>query len=373
MSLPTAYLDEFDEPAGYLEFASTGPVSRRVRSTMDEVLAAVAVPRGSVTDSLKDRYRRAVAAMASLVGVPGERATPIPSTSAGLFQAAFGLIPAGGNVVVAAHEFPANLYPWHRAAALGGPQVRLLDVPDRRLTPERVAEAVDSGTVAVSVSLVDFAGGFRVDIAGLRAAAGDALLVIDAIQGLGAVRAELGPADVLVAGGQKWLRSGWGSGVMAVSERALERLSPTLTGWYAVEGFLDFDEPLPHEPRAGAERFQEGSPAMLGAFCLEAAVAVIDLAGIDTIEAAVLQRATEVEEAVRAAGAEVLSPWRDESERAGILCFRMPGEDPETTRSRLAEAGVIVSRRSRWLRAAPHASTRSQGVDLLREALEHPR
>ena len=31
---------------------------------------------------------------------------------------------------------------------------------------------------------------------------------------------------------------------------------------------------------------------------------------------------------MRAAGAEVLAPWTHPGERAGILCFRLPGEDP---------------------------------------------
>ena len=75
-------------------------------------------------------YTGALAAMARLLAVRPDQVTPVPSTSAGLFQVAFGLIGAGGNVVVPTHEFPANLYPWLRAAEAGGPEVRLLDCPD---------------------------------------------------------------------------------------------------------------------------------------------------------------------------------------------------------------------------------------------------
>ena len=62
--------------------------------------------------------------MARLVGAAPDRVPTIPSTSAGIFQVAFGLLGSGGNVVVPAHEFPANVYPWLRAEAAGGPQVR---------------------------------------------------------------------------------------------------------------------------------------------------------------------------------------------------------------------------------------------------------
>jgi len=368
-ALPAAYLEQFSEPPGYLEFASTGPVPLRVREAVAGALEAVAAPRASAWEEVAGSYDGALAAMARLLAVRPDQVTPVPSTSAGLFQAAFGLIGKGGNVVVPAHEFPANIYPWLRAAEAGGPEVRLIDCPDGRVTPERVAAAVDEHTAAVSVSLVDFVTGFRVDVAGLRAACGRALLVIDAIQGLGAVEAALDPADVLVAGGQKWMRAGWGSGVMAVGEGARERLAPTLTGWWGVQGFLDFGLAPPHAPRDTAGRFQEGSPPYFGALQMGAAVEVIELAGIRAIEAAIRERVAALEEAVRAAGAEVLAPWRGPEERAGILCFRLPGEEAAATVARLAEAGLVVSCRSGWVRVAPHASTPLETAGRLGESL----
>jgi len=69
------------------------------------------------------------------------------------------------------------------------------------------------------------------------------------------------------------------------------------------------------------------------------------------------------------AGAEVLAPWRGPQERAGILCFRLPGEDAVTTAARLAEAGLVVSRRAGWVRVAPHASTPLETAGRLGEAL----
>jgi selenocysteine lyase/cysteine desulfurase len=368
-NLPAAYLDQFCEPPGYMEFASTGPVSHRVREAMASALATVAAPEGSAWAAIADRHQTALAAMARLVGTVPDRVTTIPSTSAGIFQVAFGLLGGGGNVVLPAHEFPANVYPWLRAEAAGGPEVRLVACPGWRVTAERLAPAVDTATRAVAVSLVDFVTGFRADLEELRGAFPGPLLVVDAIQGLGAVTAGLEPADVLVAGGQKWLRAGWGSGVMAVGDRALERLEPTLTGWCGVDHYLDFETPPPHEIRGDAGRFQQGSPPYLGTLQMGAAAEVIEMAGIDAIEAAVLARAAAVEEAARRAGAEVLAPWHGPRERAGIVCFRLPGEEPAATAARLAAAGLVVSRRSGWVRVSPHATTPPEAVRRLAEAL----
>ena len=114
---------------------------------------------------------------------------------------------------------------------------------------------------------------------------------------------------------------------------------------------------------------QEGTPPIGGALQFAAAAEVIDAAGIEAITAAVLDRAAACEDAVRRAGAEVLAPWRSPSERAGILCFRMPGVDPEAARLHLAEAGLIVSHRGRWVRVSPHATTPPESAERLAEAL----
>jgi len=369
MSLPRDYLDEFTEPPGYLEFASIGPVSRSVRTAIDGLMGLVAAPPGSTAQAVFPLYEAALETMARFMEVPIDRVTPIYPTSTGLFQAAFGLLGAGGNVVVPSREFPANLYPWMRAADAGGPEVRMIEVPDGRVTPDRIRAAVDRETRAVAVSLVDFQTGFRLDLDGMREAAGDALLVVDAIQGLGAVHRGIGPADVMVAGGQKWMRAGWGSGVMAVSGRALDRLAPTLSGWQGVEDALETDRPAPHRALPTAGRFQEGSPPIVGAVQFAAAVEVIEKAGIDAIAGVIAERVAGLEEVVRLAGADVRTPWLGPSERAGILCFRFPGTDSATVHSRLAEAGVAASQRGSWVRLAPHASTRLEAIELLADAI----
>ncbi|MCB2223106.1 MAG: aminotransferase class V-fold PLP-dependent enzyme [Actinobacteria bacterium] len=370
--LPDAYLDEFSEPAGYVNYASIGPVSRRVRSVVDALLAEIASAEGALADAILPRYEEAVGAIAGFMGVPATHATPLPMTSAGLFQVAFGLLGSGGNVVVPAGEFPANVYPWLRAAEAGGPEVRWVEAPGGRLTPDVVAAAVDGATRAVALSLVGFETGFRADLDGMREAAGDALLVVDAIQGLGAVHRGIGPADVMVAGGQKWMRAGWGSGVMAVSDRALDRLSPALCGWLGVEEPMATAVPPPHPAAAGAGRYQEGTPPIVGAFQFAAAVEVAGLAGIEAISTVVHHRVAELEQVLRRAGADIRAPWASPAERAGILCFRLPGAEPAATTAHLLDAGLIVSHRGDWVRLSPHATTPPEAAGMLAEALGVP-
>jgi selenocysteine lyase/cysteine desulfurase len=369
MALPDAYLSEFDEGFGYLDFASAGPPSRRVVGTVAENYRRLESAVGTVAAWAMGAYEAALGTAARFLGVAPEQVTAVPSTSAGLFQVAMGLVGAGGNVVVPEAEFPANLYPWLRAEALGGPEVRRVTVPDGRVTAAALSQAVDDETRAVAVSLVDFLTGFRPDLAELRELADDALLVVDAAQGLGAVAQALAPADVMVSTGMKWLRAGWGSGLLAVSPIALERLEPALTGWFGVEGFLDFDVPVPHPARNDAERLREGAPGVLGALACAAAIDTIELAGISAIEGAIRARARELEDVVRAAGADVTAPWRGDGERAGILSFALPDEPATETVQRLAAAGLTVSRRGGWIRLSPHATSDPAVASALAEAL----
>jgi len=283
---------------------------------------------------------------------------------------AFGLAPGGGNVVIPSHEFPANVYPWLRVETLGGPEVRLVEIPDRRVTAGVLSAAVDDETRVIAVSSVDYLSGFRPDLAMLRELADDALLVVDAIQGLGAIRQTLAPADVMVAGGQKWMRAGWGSGVLAVSRRAVELLHPSLTGWWGVVDAFAWENLPPHAPRPDAERFQDGTPPLFGASAIEAAIEVIEAEGMGAIESAVMENVALLEEVLLAAGAELLDPWETVEERSGILSFRLSEEPSTTTVQRLAAAGVFVSERLGWVRVSPHATTDPDISGLLAEVLK---
>jgi selenocysteine lyase/cysteine desulfurase len=363
------YLSEFDENDGYLNFASVGPPSRSARVAAGDLLDEVALGDQAATQIIGPAYQKARSEIADALGVEDGMATSVPSTSAGIMQIAFGLIGSGGNIVVPASEFPANRYPWLRAASVGGPEVRAVEIADGRVDPDALADAIDGETRLVAVSLVDYMTGFRVDVDAIAEAAGDALVLVDGIQGLGAVEADLGSADIFVAGGQKWLRAGFSAGVMAVSPRVFDRLEPTLTGWWSVEDGYAFEVPPPHPALATADRFLEGSPNLLGAVAAAAALGVVDGGGTDEIEAAVLERSGAVLDLVRSLDAEVIAPWRSDRERAGIITFRLPGLPATEAVDSLASVGFVVSERNGWIRVSPHATTPMRVIEALGAAL----
>ena len=64
MNLPDAYIDEFIEPPGYMNFASIGPVSNRVRATVDGLLGEIGAAQGAIADNILPRYEQAGATIA---------------------------------------------------------------------------------------------------------------------------------------------------------------------------------------------------------------------------------------------------------------------------------------------------------------------
>lgn len=358
----------FDEPTGYLNFASYGPPSRAVVDTVTRL--ATAASRGEPSAGLHAEDGRALAAIGRLSGFDRDGLTLTSSTSLGLLQVAFGL--PRGEVLVSRAEFPSNLYAWWRSEEAGLTRVRTLEPvpgePYAPVTPERVAAAVGPDTVAVAVSAVDFRTGYRADLAGLREAVGDRLLVVDGIQGFGVVDAPWTAADALVVGGQKWLRAGWGSGFVALSPRALDRIRPVLGGWTGVEDSGHYDG-RPHRALTSAQRLSvtNGSPFASGA--LATALEQLETVGVPAVEARVATTAGRLLDALSAAGMPVRSPVTP-SERAGIVVVGVPAGSAGPTTARLTDAGVTATAHGDdRVRLSVHASTTPTAIDVVVDVL----
>jgi len=352
------YLQQFAEDDGYLDFARVGPPSRAVVAAGTDALAAVTTAGPGTVDALMQAEHRALSAASRLLGSPRSNLAWTPSTSAGLFQTAFGL---RGTVLVSPAEFPANRYPWRRAEQAG--RLAVAELPAGPVTPDVVRTALGTrDATALAVSAVDFATGFRADLAGLRDVLGERLLVVDAIQGLGAVDQDWTAADVLVAGGQKWLRSGWSTGVLAVSDRALERLDPLLAGWSAVQEPTRYDGEE-HPLATGAARFVTTNTSPVAQACLAAGLELLESVGQAWVAGRIEARVEELLEVLDRAGAVVTSS-RVPDRRAGIVAFTRPGAHESLTR-----AGVTCTRHGERVRLSVHASTSSAALDRVDAAL----
>jgi selenocysteine lyase/cysteine desulfurase len=189
---------------------------------------------------------------------------------------------------------------------------------------------------------------------------------VDAVQAIGAVDLPWQVADVVACGGQKWLRAGYGTGFLAVSDRAANRLTPVLSG---VGGFPDglvWDE-VP-EPAQGAAGLQIGHVDQPAAGRLAAALEDVHEAGVAAIAARIAEHVARVIELADEVAVPVVSP-RSPAERAGIVVLEPRPDQLTALTAALFNHGLSVTIRNGSVRIAPHAGTTEETLGLLRSAL----
>ncbi|MEY9872828.1 selenocysteine lyase/cysteine desulfurase [Streptacidiphilus sp. MAP12-33] len=358
------YLAQFQEPAGYLDFGRFGPISAAAAEALGDAVGLMAGHGWGALEALDAAAVRAARSAGRLLGAREEEVAFVGSTSHGMFAAAFGFVGRGGSVLVGRRDFPAAVYPWLRAEECGGPAVRLLDGP---ATVDAVRARLTPDVRAVSVCAVDGVTGFRAPLAELKELIGpDRVLVVDAVQALGAVPVAADAADVLVCGGQKWLRAGWGAALLLVRERAREQLRPGLGGWSGVVDPLGgFDHPRP--PLPGARAHTLTNPDGPAVAALGAGLRLVLDVGVDRIHALIEGVLGELGEAARSTGLR----W-DRGQPAagsgvgagsGFARIAMPGVDPAVLHAALRDAGLTTTLRGEWIRLSPHASTTVRSPD----------
>ncbi len=304
-----------------------------------------------------------------------EEVALIPNTTFGINLVADGFPwTAGDNVVLPAHEFPSNLYPW-MALESRGVELRLVELDGQRVCLNRIADACDERTRIISASWIGYGSGFRIDPAELSQVAHDhgALFFLDAIQGLGVFPLDVAAAkvDFLAADGHKWLIGPEGAGVFYCRRELLNVLRPMNVGWNSVKQGNDFAN-IKLDVRDMARRYEGGTQNMAGFIGLGASLKLLTDFGLAHDRSAVGEQVLAItEQILRAfdqAGVKVLSD-RDEKSRSGIVSFEVPGKSSEQLKSHLFRNGVVVSQRQGRLRTSAHCYNNGSDIDRLIEAI----
>lgn len=359
-----SYIDGFDEETGYLDFARVGPMGAAAIEEQNLATELLSRARHGSLDELFRQDARLRAAVSALTRIPAEQIVFQPNTSTGLMHAMFGLT---GGVLLSPGEFPSVTFPAVRAEqALGVVQPQWLQTEHGRVTPAEIRAQLTSSTVAVAVSLVDSRTGYLADLEGIRQVIGDRLLIVDAIQGFGIVDAPYELADVVVSGGQKWLRAGWGTGFLALSERALAHLTPVFSGYTGTSVPEPWD--AVSDPVRAASAFSITNPDTIAQARMAAAMEEVVAVGVPTINAAVADRVEAIIDVMDEFGLAVVSS-RDEAERAGIVVVRPESEEMTPLTASLINHGVTARIRPGTVRFSAHASTSDDTIAALRAAL----
>jgi len=360
-------LDEFAEgflnEPGYLDYGRVGPMSATVLAESQGQADILSRARFGSVDAFGREGQRLRDAVAHATGFPADQVVFQPNTSTGLMQVMFGLT---GGVLLSAAEFPSVTFATARAAeALHALTPIWLETDHGRVTPGQVRDQITPSTAAVAVSLVDPRTGYLTDIDGIRQVIGDRLLIVDAIQGLGVVDAPYQVADVVASGGQKWVRAGWGTGFLAMSERALDNITPVISGFTGSDVVEPFDEIAP--PAHGVRAFTVSNPDRIAEARFAAGLEEIAAVGVAEIQAAIAERVDAVIDLCDEYAIAVVSS-REPGERAAIVVLEPPADRLTLLTASLFNHGITATTRGGTVRLSVHVATAGDSLDVLRAA-----
>ena len=283
-------------------------------------------------------------------------------------------IEPGETVLVSDKEFPANVYPWLRLRERGV-DVELAPVaaegwPSEGYLLERLR---DPRVRVLAISFVQFSNGYRADLDRLGAACREngTYLVVDAIQGLGQTPLDVKatPVDLLAAGGQKWLMSPWGSGLLYVRRELVERLMPAYSGWLSYEGVDDFSHLTDYNTtlRCDARRFELSTPPFQEMAGFAESLGLLAELGVERIAAYLREVRRPLLEAAARGEFELASPT-DGRHASSIVCVKT--DHVAESYHSLKQAGVVGALREGSIRLSPHCyntvEEMERVVDLLR-------
>jgi selenocysteine lyase/cysteine desulfurase len=204
----------------------------------------------------------------------------------------------------------------------------------------------------LAVSHVHWRTGTRLDLVRLAAACRttDCRLIVDGAHGIGAVSVDASAVDAYCAPTFKWLLSGFGLGILALSDRLASELVPALRGYGNTP------------PSRSLEYGHVNYP---GVYALRATLGYLRALGWSGIHWRVDALASMLAANIRARGFEVLTP---DSAHAGIVAIRHD-DAPALVRA-LAERSIHVEARDGVVRVAAHFYNTSAEIHAFADTLD---
>jgi len=358
----------------YLNHAALGPLSTRAVEALAEHARGQALEADHATEERRQRHEATRVKLAALIGAEPSEVAMVKNTPDALGMVAVGLRwRLGDRIVSSDQEFPANIYPWLNLAERGV-ELQLVKSRDGQVPLEAVLEAIDDRTRLVTLSWVEFSTGYRNDLATIGRAchAHGALLAVDGIQGIGALRfdARALEVDFLGFSSHKWLLGPLGVGWFYCRRELQRELDVVMIGQGSVDqgsSWLDYDRELWPDAR----RFESGAPNSLGLAGVEAALDVFADVGMERVETQIKTLTDRLASGLEERGYR-LAVQREADDWSGVVSFSSERHAPEELHARLAQARVSTSVREGRVRVSPHFYNTADEIDTLLAALPRP-
>ena len=279
----------------------------------------------------------------------------------------------GDEVVINDLDYPAGVTPWLQPACPA--QTRLWRSRGGVLYIEDLAPLLGPATRLVSLSLVSFFNGFKVDLPAVVETVRSrcpALIAVDVTQALGRIPLDLRGVDLIVSSTHKWILGSHGGGLVGVPAARAADLTVPAGGWFNIENAFESDRFEHVVTRPGAASFCVGMPNYPAAYAVNAALRYIRDTGVAAIHEHAQPLVRTCMAGLQRLPVEMLTPDKPEA-LAGIVAFRH--SKAGDVHRYLHERRIHVMYHAGRLRVAIHGYNTAQDVDrflvTLREAFNH--
>ncbi len=310
---------------------------------------------------------------------PG-RIAIIPSVSYGMANVARNVqLRPGDKILVAADQFPSNIYPWQRLTRETFSLLQVIRSPETFRSRgarwnEQILEAIDARTRIVALGHVHWADGTRFELEQIRERTFEvgALLIIDGTQSVGAMPFDLQKIqpDALVCGGYKWLMGPYSIGLAYYGER-FDQGAPIEENWINrrnsenFAGLVNYQD----EYQPGALRYEVGEHSnFILVPMLLAAIRQINAWKPSNIQAYCRKISRQAVQTLVTKGF-----WVEEESNRGYHLFgiRFPqGYSIGGIQKKMKERKIAVSFRGDFMRVSPHVYNSQKDFDRLLEVLQ---
>lgn len=353
----------------YLANCSQGPLAVPVRTAIETFLEGWA-KLGMHWDAWIAEVEQARAAFAALIGAHSSEIAVGTSVSQLVSSVASALVASSQSerkrIVSSTVEFPGVAHAWLAMRPYGW-HVELLASDDYGMVgAERFATAVDEKTALISVPHVCYANGALTALEPVitSAHAQGTFVFVDAYQSVGTLPIDVKASgmDFLAAGTLKYLLGTTGIAFLYISPAVLERLEPTVTGWFGRSDPFAFN-PADLDYADRASRFDLGTPPILNAYAARAGMHVVAQAGVERVRDQIERLSVLAYDLAPRLGLRIMGPRLEEGKGATTAIDVGSQERAHVLERELRAQSIIASARGSALRLAPHGFTYEEEME----------
>lgn len=375
MSIEKIIKQEFplDEGIFYLNHAAVSPWPQRTADTIHKFATENTTLGASNYPSWLKKEAELRQQLKRLINAPSVDAISLlKNTSEALSVVAEGIDwNQGDNIVSSDEEFPSNRLPW-LAQAKKGVEFREIKLSGSESAEAELIAACDSKTRLLTISSVQYGTGkcLNVEQLGEYCHTNNILFCVDAIQSLGALPFDCQAinADFVMADAHKWMLGPEGIALFYCKAEIRDSLDLHQYGWHMVRDVGNYDAKDWQIADSG-QRFECGSPNMLGIHAMSASLSLLEEIGMQKISDNIINNVSYlIDKLEELPGVKLISPI-SKPHYAGIVTFSIEGINMVELYAKLMKNMLICANRAGGIRFSPHFYTSQKTIDKSLEIL----